>query len=353
MMEPTTYGVEDLTEFTKRALRRVGVPATDAEVTALSLVGADQQGTASHGLLRLPLYVSAIESGGINNLPAMKWVADTGSSALLDADGALGQVAMAFAVNYAMTHTAARGVCAVAVQNSSHYGTGAFWVDQLSGAGFVAFLTSTTGPTVAPFGGAKKLFGTNPLTIGAPSSGMHSLTADMATSTGAYGKVIAARNEGTILPEGWAMDTSGQPTTDPQEAMAGALTPFGGHKGSAVSALLEAIAASLGTASFAHETEDIWNNPGSRMNTGHLLITIDSNAFTGRAHTEARVEKLQERIRASGREGHEVLAPGDPEQSRARSNQQTIPLSASTGRLLDQLAQHLDIAGVQRRSGAH
>ena len=353
MMESATYDVQDLTEFAQRALHRVGVQAPDAEVTARCLVGADQQGTASHGLLRLPLYVSAIESGGINSLPRMKWMTDTGSSALLDADGALGQVAMARAVDYAMTHTAERGVCAVAVQNSSHYGTGAFWVDQLSGAGFVAFLTSTTGPAVAPFGGGEKLFGTNPLTIGAPSAGAHSLTADMATSTGAYGKVIAARNEGSILPEGWAMDSLGQPTTDPQAAMAGALTPFGGHKGSAVSALLEAIAASLGTASFAHETEDMWNNPGSRMNTGHLLITIDSSAFTGRAHTEARVGKLQERIRASGRAGDEVLAPGDPEQSRARSNKQSIPLSASTGRLLDSLAQHLNIAPVPPRSGAN
>src|SRR5680860_973002 len=153
MVEPARYGVEELRDFAARALCRVGVPAPDAEVTALSLVGADQQGTASHGLLRLPLYVSASESGGINSLPDMTWIADTGSSALLDADGALGQVAMARAVDYALTHTAERGVCAVAVQNSSHYGTGAFWVDQLSASGFIGFLTSTTGPAVAPFGG--------------------------------------------------------------------------------------------------------------------------------------------------------------------------------------------------------
>lgn len=350
MVEPATYDVEDVRDFATRVLGRVGVPTPDAKVTALSLVGAEQQGTSSHGLLRLPLYVSAIESGGINRLPRMKWIADTGSSALLDADGALGQVAMASAVDYAMTHTAAGGVCAVAVQNSSHYGTGAFWADQLSSVGFIAFLTSTTGPVVAPFGGESKFFGTNPLTIGAPSSGGHPLTADLATSTGAYGKVIAARNEGTTLPEGWAIDASGRPTTDPLEAMAGALTPFGGHKGSAVSALLEAIAASLGTASFAHETEDMWNNPGSRMNTGHLLITIDSNAFTGRAHTEARIEALQERIRASSRAGREVLAPGDPEHSWAQTNHQTMALSGSTGQLLDQLAQRLGISPAQRRS---
>ena len=353
MTEPAIYGNEDLRDFAVRALGRVGIPAPDAEVTARSLVGADQQGTASHGLLRLPLYVSAIESGGINSRPQMRWLTDTGSTALLDADGALGQVAMTRAVDYAITHTADRGVCAVAVQNSSHYGTGAFWVDQLSRLGFVAILTSTTGPVVAPFGSDTKLFGTNPLTIGAPSSQAHSLTADLATSTGAYGKVIAAKNEGSAIPEGWATDAAGRPTTDPTEAMAGALTPFGGHKGSAVSALLEAIAASLGTANFAHQTEDIWNNPGFRMNTGHLLITVDSAAFTGRAHTEARVGALQERIRASSSAGRAVLAPGDPEHLRAQRHQDSMVMSASTAGLLDDLANRLEILPAQRRADPH
>lgn len=350
MTEPATYGNEDLRDFAVRALGRVGIPADDAEVTARSLVGADQQGTASHGLLRLPLYVSAVESGGINSRPHMRWLTDTGSAALLDADGALGQVAMTRAVDYTITHTADRGVCAVAVQNSSHYGTGAFWVDQLSCLGFIAILTSTTGPVVAPFGSDTKLFGTNPLTIGAPSSEAHSLTADLATSTGAYGKVIAARNEGSAIPEGWAMDAAGRPTTDPTEAMAGALTPFGGHKGSALSALLEAITASLGTANFAHQTEDIWNNPGSRMNTGHLLITVDSAAFMGRAHTEARVGALQERIRASSSAGRAVLAPGDPEHRRAQRHQKSMVISASTARLLDDLANRLEIPPASRRA---
>ena len=346
MAELQTYQTDELIRFSAHALQSVGVPAEDAELTARSLVEADKRGINSHGLLRLPLYVDAIERRGINAHPNMRWVTDTGSAGLLDADGALGQVSMTRAVEYAKTHTQERGVSVVAVQNSSHYGAGAFWSDQLAAEGFVAILTSTTGPTVAPFGGVAKVFGTNPLTIAAPSSGHHPLTADMATSTGAYGKVIAAKNEGTAIPEGWAVDSAGVPTTDPLEAMAGALIPFGGHKGSAVSALLEAVAASLGTGRYAYETEDIWSNPGSRMNTGHLLIAIDTGAFTGREYTEERVSTLQARIRSSGAEGYTVYAPGDPEYARGEQNRQSVTLTASTAQLLDQLAVRLDIAPV-------
>lgn len=347
-MAEQTYPTADLIRFASEALQGVDIPAADADLTARSLVEADARGIHSHGLLRLSLYIAAIEEGGINPRPEIRAVTDTGSAALLDADGALGQVAMRAAVDYAMTHTPDRGVCAVAVQGSSHYGAGAFWTDQLADRGLMAILTSTTGPTVAPYGGIDKVFGTNPLTIAAPSSDGHPLTADLATSTGAYGKVIAARNEGTALPEGWAVGPTGAPTTDPTEAMAGALIPFGGHKGSAVSALLEAVAASLGTGTYAHETEDIWSNPASRMNTGHLLVALDTGAFTGRRHTEDRVAQLQNRIRAAGADGAEVLAPGDPEYRRAELNRNDVALAGSTAELLDALAERLGVRPAAR-----
>lgn len=348
ILELQKYATHDLVHFSSKALQTVGVPVADADLTAESLVEADVRGINSHGLLRLPLYVSAIEQGGINPRPNMRWLKDTGSAALLDADGALGQVSMRAATDYAREHAPERGVAAVAVQNSSHYGAGVFWSDRLAAQGFISILTSTTGPTVAPYGGVAKVFGTNPLTIAAPSAGGHPLTADMATSTGAYGKVIAAKNEGTAIPDGWAVDAEGNPTTDPLEAMAGALIPFGGHKGSAVSALLEAIAASLGTGTFAHETEDIWSNPGSRMNTGHLLIVLDTEAFTGRRHTEERVSRLQDRIRESGVSGATVFAPGDIEYAKGRRNHETVTLAASTTRLLNELADHLAIVPAEQ-----
>ncbi|MET1087613.1 MAG: Ldh family oxidoreductase [Arthrobacter sp.] len=338
--------LRDLIRFATEVLAFHGVPESDAHLTARSLVQADQRGINSHGLLRLPLYEAALRLGGINPVPSMTWKQASGSIGVLDADAALGQVAMQAAVDFVLERGSQHGIAAVSVANSSHYGAGAFWSDQLTAAGFLSILTSTTGPLVAPHGGLEKILGTNPLTLGAPSSGEWPLSADLATSNGAYGKLIAARNEGKPLPEGWAVDAQGRPTTDPVAAAEGSLIPFGGHKGSAVSVLLEAFAASLTEATYAFETVDIWSNPASQMNNGHLIIGLNTAAFAGRAHTEARVRNLQERVRGSGPGGKIVYAPGDPERLREKNHANGVLLPASTVDQLANLAAQLNLTPV-------
>lgn len=332
-----------LVRFAADALAARGVPTADATLTARSLVQADQRGIYSHGLLRLPLYCEALRLGGINPEPRLRFGKDQGSVAVLDADAALGQVAMQAAVDRVVDVGRAQGIAAVAVHNSSHYGAGAFWSDQLAAAGFLSVITSSTGPVVAPHGGTSKVLGTNPLTLGAPSNSGWPLTADLATSNGAYGKVIAAKNEGTQLPEGWAVDAAGNPTTDPIEAEKGSMIPFGGHKGSAVAVLLEAFAASLTDATFAFETVDIWSNPASRMNNGHLVIGLDTAAFAGSEHTASRVATLQDRVRSSGPGGRTIDAPGDPERRRQAEATDAVPLPSSTVSQLATLADELSL----------
>lgn len=187
-----------------------------------------------------------------------------------------------------------------------------------------------------------KVLGTNPLTIAAPTPDPRPLTADMATSTGATGKIMAAKNEGTEILLAWAVDSAGMPTNDPVAAMAGALMPFGGNKGSAVLVLLEAVVGSPGAEAYAHEAEDLWCNPACSMNTGHLLIAFDSGAFTGHEHTEERVARECAAVRSSGRDGAPVLAPGDPEyREEEKKNREAVTLSAATSRSLQQLGERL------------
>lgn len=343
MHSKQTFPVADLRRLAAAVLEARGVPAGDAELTARSLVQADQRGIYSHGLLRLPLYSEALRLGGINPLPALKFSSTRDAVATLDADAALGQVAMQAAVDRLIETAREHGIAAVAIHNSSHYGAGAFWSDQLAAAGLLSFITSSTGPVVAPHGGLAKVLGTNPLTMGAPSADGWPLTADLATSNGAYGKVIAAKNEGRQLPEGWAVDTDGNPTTDPEAAAAGSMIPFGNHKGSAVAVLLEAFASSLTNATFAYETIDIWSNPASRMNNGHLVVGIDTAAFAGRAYTEARVADLQQRVRDAGPAGRKVHAPGDPEHLLEADAASEVHLPDSTADQLHRLAQELSI----------
>jgi L-2-hydroxycarboxylate dehydrogenase (NAD+) len=162
----------------------------------------------------------------------------------------------------------------------------------------------------------------------------------MATSAGAFGKVIAAKQSGARIPDGWAVSADGIPTNDPHEASAGSLLAFGGHKGSGLAVLLEALAVSLGGATFAHETQDIWDNPASRMNNGHLLIAIDTAAFAGREATEAKVRGLRDAVAASG---SEVLLPGQIEQENQDRWAAEVPLSASTADALSRLAAELGL----------
>lgn len=339
-MQSRRFPLDTMTVAATAALQAVGVPDHDAALVADSLLAADRRGIHSHGLLRLPLYVAALEAGGMNPTPDLTWRSQSGATAVLNADGALGQVAMKTAVDRVIRLARDHGVGTVAVENSTHYGAGSYWSDMLTAAGLAGIVTSTTGPTVAPYGGTSPILGTNPLTIAFPSGGDHPLTADMATSAGAYGKVLAARNAGELIPDGWAVGPDGAPTTDPAVAAAGALLPFGGHKGSAVAVLLEALSASLTRANYACETVDIWSQPTNRMNSGHVVIAIDPEHFTGLQHTRDRVSSLQARVRGAG-EG--ALAPGDPEMAKLQGSGSAIDVVESTASELDALFDRLGV----------
>ncbi|BAU33316.1 Ldh family oxidoreductase [Microcella alkaliphila] len=322
----------------EQILRAVGAHTDHARATVDNLLFADRSGIASHGLLRLPLYAAAVSAGGINRDPQMRWVTENTGAGLLDADGAFGQVAMEEALRWIESQRGTSASVTVAVQSSSHFGAGGYWTQRLAESGWLAIGVSSTGPTVAPFGATRKVLGTNPLSISLPAGTQTPLTADLATSTGAYGKVIGARNAGTSIPEGWAVDEAGHPTTDPAAAMAGALTAFGGHKGSAVAVLIEGLSVVLGGSRFAFETEDIWSNPGSRMNVGHLVIAVDPAAFAGAEQTAARVQQLRDTVRAAG---PDVRAPGDPEEQSRTDRLVHIPLAHSTIEAINQLAEQL------------
>jgi L-2-hydroxycarboxylate dehydrogenase (NAD+) len=333
----TVISVDALTRSVTDVLAAVGVPPGDAALIAASLVEADRRGTHSHGVLRLPLYVEAVRAGGIVPDPEMRWVRQHGATAVLDAAGGFGQVATALAVAKARELAARHATAVVAVHGSSHYGAGAYWTNQLARDGLVALLVSTTGATVTPFGGAEKLLGTNPLTLSFPTGDDEPVVLDMATSSGAYGRIVAAGKEGRPIPEGWAVDPAGAPTTDPHAALAGALLPFGGHKGSGLAILLELLAGPLAGGNMAAETTDMWADPSVRMGTGHLLWVVDPVGLHGDDAAIGRAAGFQRRLReAAPAQGvSEVLSPGDVEQRNAEARVEQVPVPGS---VLDDLA---------------
>ena len=205
------------------------------------------------------------------------------------------------------------------MHGSSHYGAGAYWTNQLARDGLVALLVSTTGASVTPFGGAEKLLGTNPLTISFPTGATSrwcSTWRPAAAPTG--GSSRRARRAGRS-PRAGRSTRAGAPTTDADAALAGALLPFGGHKGSGLAILLELLAGPLAGGNMAAETTDMWVDPSYRMGTGHLLWVVDPVGLHGDDTAIGRAAGFQRRLReATPAQGvREVLSPGDVEQRNA------------------------------------
>lgn len=339
------YLVDTLREQVHRILGAVGVPRESSIVVSDALVDADRRGIHSHGLLRLPLYVEAVEAGGIDPQARMTWQVQHGAIATLDAASGFGQVAMALAVERAKQLAADFGCAAIAVYRSTHYGAGAYWTSLLATSGYAAFLTSTTGRVMAPFGSAVNFLGSNPLTLTFPAEGSP-LTADLATSAGAYGKIVQAARTGEPIPAGWAVDAHGRPTTDAQAALSGAVRTFGGHKGSAIAVMLELFAAVGTGGNLAYETTDIWEDRAARMGTGHLLLAFDPWKLTPGSDPAARASRFREALRdLTPADPHiPVLAPGDVEQRRADHNRDEVTLPDNVADQLVQLATRLGVA---------
>ncbi|GAA4282763.1 Ldh family oxidoreductase [Brevibacterium daeguense] len=338
----------DVTSLTARAaacLQQAGSEADEARLVAESLIEADRRGIYSHGLIRLPIYAEAAVAGGIVVNAPMEWTRETGATAVLDAQCGFGQTAMARALEKARELVDRFGTACVAVNNSSHYGAGAIWTDQLAAAGLVSLLCSTTGPLVAPYGARERVFGSNPLSVSVPTPGAP-VTVDMATSAAAFGKIKEAYAAGQSIPEDWALDSAGHATTDAAAAMTGALMPFGGHKGSGIAVVVELLAGAVAGGRFASETTDLWTDRSANTRTGHLLWVLDPVKLLGDDSGIARAGELQDRIRSSApAAGFErVQAPGDPERAHLRAGTVEVDIPSHILAGLDKLEADLGVS---------
>jgi LDH2 family malate/lactate/ureidoglycolate dehydrogenase len=260
----------------KEALQRVGVPAAGATLTAESLVDAELEGQASQGLTRFPEMLERLHSGSINPRPQMT-VHGTGAVRRLDADNGLGQVAGARALDLAVELAREHGTGLVAVRGSNHLGALDFHVRRAAEQGLIALAVSNTPPAMAPPGTGTRYLGTNPIAGAFPTQG-EPMVVDMGTSQVARGRVVEAGRAGQAIPDGWAVDAQGRPTTNPAAALGGAMVPMGGDKGFALALLVEMLAAALSGAAIGPEVGDRFKSP---TNFGHAFWVILPDAAAG------------------------------------------------------------------------
>ncbi len=322
-----------------------GVPRGDAQLVAESLVTSDMWGHPSHGMLRLPWYVARVRDGAMAAVTEPQTVSTFAAVTVLDGRDGIGQVVTDHAIDIAARSAQKFGVGVVAVRNSNHFGTAAYWTRALAERGCVGILTTNGSPAMAPWGGTTKMVGANPWSIAVPSGGHGTVVLDIANTGVARGKIYAAKERGQRLPEGWAIDASGFPTTDPQAALDGVILPMAGHKGYAISFMMDVLSGVLTGSSFATDIVGPYV-PDKRSGCGHLVMAINIDAIMPRAEFEERMDTLITTIKAGPTApGAEIVVPGEMENRALGRAQGAVALPAATIAELNALA---DQAGVSR-----
>ncbi|MGE8391995.1 Ldh family oxidoreductase [Pseudomonas sp. BIGb0427] len=290
----------DLQALLQRIFVRHGCSAAVAQALAFNCASAQRDGAHSHGVFRIPGYVSTLESGWVDG-QAVPAVEDLASGYVrVDAKGGFAQPALAAARELLVAKARSAGIAVLAIHNSHHFA--ALWpdVEPFADEGLVALSVVNSMTCVVPHGARQPLFGTNPIAFAAPCAGSDPIVFDMATSAMAHGDVQIAARKGERLPEGMGVDNKGEPTCDPQAILdGGALLPFGGHKGSALSMMVELLAAALTGGNFSFEFD--WSqHPGAKTPwTGQLIIVIDPARSVGNRFAE-RSRELVRQMQAVG-----------------------------------------------------
>ncbi len=300
--------------FAAAAFQKSGVPGPDAHLIAETLVQADLWGHQSHGVLRLGWYLERLRHGVMQAVTQPEIVVDAGALAVIDGHDGIGQVLVTQATNEAVARARVHGMAAVAVRNSNHFGTCMYYTINGARQGCLMFLCSNGGPAMAPWGGRKKIVGTNPWSFAAPAGRYAPIVSDMANTGVARGKIYLARNRHEPIPLGWAIDAEGRPTTDPQAAIDGIILPMAGHKGYAIATMMDVMAGVLTGSSFLSAV----NSPykfDRRSGAGHFLIALDIARMQPIKQYEDRIERFIDELKSAPRaQGTEqIFYPGEIE----------------------------------------
>ena len=300
MSSTQSLSLAELTALLQRIFERHGTSPEVAGVLADNCARAQRDGSYSHGVFRIPGYLSSLASNWVNG-QAVPVVEDVASGFIrVDAAGGFAQPALAAARELLVAKARSAGIAVLAIRNSHHFA--ALWpdVEPFAEEGLVALSVVNSMTCVVPHGAQKPLFGTNPIAFAAPCADGNPIVFDLATSAIAHGDVQIAARKGHSLPAGMGVDKQGEPTEDPKAILdGGALLPFGGHKGSALSMMVELLAAALTGGNFSFEFD--WSqHPGAKTPwTGQLVIVIDPTKAEGSRFAE-RSRELVEQMQAVG-----------------------------------------------------
>jgi (2R)-3-sulfolactate dehydrogenase (NADP+) len=302
----------ELEALVARALGRAGTAPANAQSVARALVAAEADGHVGHGLSRVASYAAQVRAGKIDGAATPSWRAVRPALLAVDAANGFAYPALDAAAEQLVPLARAMGLAAAGVFRSHHAGALGLVVERLAEQGLVALMLANTPSAMAPWGGARAVLGTNPIAFAAPRSDGPPLVIDLALTEVARGRIVAAARKGEPIPEDWALDRDGQPTTDARAALAGTLLPAGGAKGAALALMVEVLAAGLTGGRFSFEASSFLDAQGGPPATGQLLVALDPAAID--AGGVARIEFLcraiaaEDGVRLPGERRHALRA---------------------------------------------
>ncbi len=277
--------IEEAAGLVRDALLAVGVNQTAAQSCATALVSAEAEGQVGHGFSRLADYTAQVKTGKVNGA-AVPIVKRTAPGRLeIDALNGFAYPALDAAIEAGIAAARETGVATMAISRSHHCGAMSLQVDNIAQAGLIGIMVANAPAAIAPWGSNEPVFGTNPIAFSAPRRDAPPLVIDLSLSRVARGKVMHARKSGVPIPEGWALDADGNPTTDPEAALAGTMVPIGEAKGTALALMVEVLSASLTGANMSRDTGSFFTADGPPPGTGQFLMAIspsDAGGFAER-----------------------------------------------------------------------
>jgi LDH2 family malate/lactate/ureidoglycolate dehydrogenase len=311
----------------------VGFGSGDAAEIAAALVEADLRGVSSHGVMLVPMYVERLNAGGVTRERELDILFDAGAAMVVDARGGMGQLSSPRAMRHATERAGRYGIGIVSVRNAHHFGAASRWAMQAGEAGCIGIAMSNTTPLMPAPGGAERLVGNNPLAIAVPTTAGVEIVLDMALSAVALGKIRLAASAGRPIPDTWATDASGTPTTDPDEAVLGMLLPAAGHKGFGLALMIDVLTGVLSGGGWGDQVRPLYREPDRPNDCAHLFLAIDPELMGGVEDFRRRSSGLAARIRGSATAPgvNRLYLPGEIEAERAAQQRRNGVLIERSG----------------------
>lgn len=305
---------EYLKEVAIEILKGLGEEENRAREAAEILVRADMRGISTHGTYLLTLMAKRVEEKVLNIPTPITVVSDNQATAIIDGGNGLGQIAASEAMKTSIAKAREFGIGLTLVRNTNNVGFLGYYTNLTAREGMVGIMGGNAAPAMAPWGGTEPFFGTNPISIAIPAEGHNPLVLDMSSSVVARGKIRRASRNQEAIPEGWAIDENGEPTTDPDKALKGTLLPVGGPKGSALAMMVDILAGMLSGSSYGPAVKT-FHKPLGPTGVGLFCMAIDIDYLCEPAEFYAKLKdyinsiKMMKKVKSSS----EIFMPGEIE----------------------------------------